>query len=348
MNDTLSKPRRIPYLDVLKFFAMYLVIWGHATQYGLANSIENGTFHPFAFINNAFHMPLFMTISGIFAASSLKYSFWQLIKNKFLQLLLPAFVWSGVEATILFFRGKSWWQLYGWVGVIWDYWFVKCLFLCYILYWVSIKLFNREIIACIFSLVVVLTIDQCGIVWLNVMLPFFWLGHFMRKAFTTKDIKTIWTIILGIAFIILLIFWSGNYTIYVNGGNFISINKLLFYPEKLFIYSYRFLTGGVGACFIILLFKQLIPLIQDKPWVHFIEKYGRETFAIYMIHVLALVTLANFYAFPEDTDVYLFDFVYAHFYNIIALGVSIFIIWVFSKWKWSRVLFLGKAERNLI
>lgn len=49
---------RILWLDALKCFAMFLVIWGHVIQYGVTDYLENDI-HIGIY---SFHMPLFMMI----------------------------------------------------------------------------------------------------------------------------------------------------------------------------------------------------------------------------------------------------------------------------------------------
>ena len=52
---------RILWLDALKCFAMFLVIWGHVIQYGVTDYLENDI-HIGIY---SFHMPLFFFLSGI-------------------------------------------------------------------------------------------------------------------------------------------------------------------------------------------------------------------------------------------------------------------------------------------
>jgi len=67
---------RILWLDALKCFAMFLVIWGHVIQYGVTDYLENDI-HIGIY---SFHMPLFMMISGFFAGNIAKYSFGKFLK----------------------------------------------------------------------------------------------------------------------------------------------------------------------------------------------------------------------------------------------------------------------------
>lgn len=69
---------RLLSFDYLKFFAIFLVVWGHCIeQLCSADSIEDSAYR---FIYS-FHMPLFMMISGYFSVSSLNLSVKSFVKK---------------------------------------------------------------------------------------------------------------------------------------------------------------------------------------------------------------------------------------------------------------------------
>lgn len=75
------------YMDILKGYAIIIVVLGHCIQAVYSDwsrlDVEKMII--------MFHMPLFMAISGYFAASSLKkYTITELIKKRFIQLMLPS------------------------------------------------------------------------------------------------------------------------------------------------------------------------------------------------------------------------------------------------------------------
>ena len=78
--------KRLPYFDVLKLFAIFLVLWGHCIQYFLSSQYSDEPVYRYIY---SFHMPLFMMISGYFSASSMRLHFTELITKKSRQLLLP-------------------------------------------------------------------------------------------------------------------------------------------------------------------------------------------------------------------------------------------------------------------
>lgn len=80
---------RLYSFDILKLFTIYTVVWGHCIQHLLHTG---PTENPVSLIIYSFHMPLFMTISGYFSSSSLKYPFIPFIRKKFQQLIYPCFL----------------------------------------------------------------------------------------------------------------------------------------------------------------------------------------------------------------------------------------------------------------
>lgn len=101
----MATKKRIAHLDLLKCFAIFMVLMGHGIQY-----LTPGDYcDKFSFrLIYSFHMPLFMAICGYFAWNTAKLSPANFIKKKFIQLLLPAFLyiliqicfirpWGGIE-----------------------------------------------------------------------------------------------------------------------------------------------------------------------------------------------------------------------------------------------------------
>lgn len=343
-NGTEVGKGRVGYLDALKFIAIYFVIWGHACQYGFEGTINNDIYHPATFFINSFHMPLFMMLSGVFASSSLKRTFGPFLLDKVRQLLIPAFLWSLIAAVILFLRGKNYFELYGVIGFITDYWFVKCLFICFLLYWVSIRLLKNEFVACLVTIALVLIIPKGSFVWVSSMLPFFWMGHFFKKGLLTKKVSWLMVALVGLGFVICLLGWSRNYTIYLNGSNFFSIVDGHFDPYTLFVMAYRFLIGTLGSLTFILLAKKVYPMVENWKGMGAIQRAGQETLGIYMVHVLLLVFVAHFYAIPNSVSVWLYDFLFVHIYNLIGLFGSLAIIYTLNRYRVTRVLLLGKRR----
>ncbi len=97
----MNNNKRIEYIDALKGFAIFIVIWGHSLL-----NLKNGYdfFHNpvFEFIYS-FHMPLFFMLSGFFFRSSLKLNMKEFFFKKSIQLLWPWIVWGLIAFFVWFF-----------------------------------------------------------------------------------------------------------------------------------------------------------------------------------------------------------------------------------------------------
>ena len=91
----ISRPRqRLPWVDNLKAFLIYLVVLGHCIQYTCGAYKDDILFY----IIYTFHMPLFMLISGFVSyRSEMK---WNVVSRRFFQLMIPFFVYTFGAALI--------------------------------------------------------------------------------------------------------------------------------------------------------------------------------------------------------------------------------------------------------
>ena len=124
---------RIAYIDLAKFIAITLVCIGHV------NSYNWGGLHHVIY---SFHMPLFMFMSGLFFRVKPNLSVKELIIKRAKTLLLPAITVSILSILIMTFYGdmtlrKAAIEFYGCA------WFLKCLFLCYIIVWLSMTVLKN-------------------------------------------------------------------------------------------------------------------------------------------------------------------------------------------------------------
>lgn len=82
---------RIAAWDLLKLFAIFFVLYGHCMQHLLDVNPQN---NPMFLWICTFHMPLFMTLSGLFAQKLYKNSFKVYLLKRSRQILLPTLSWS--------------------------------------------------------------------------------------------------------------------------------------------------------------------------------------------------------------------------------------------------------------
>ena len=266
---------RLLYIDILKAFTIYLVLWGHAIMHFQPDYKESYIFQ----VIYAFHMPLFMMLSGYFAISSMKMEIVPFIKKKFRQLLLPCISW-GVLCWIFISSGLIHGEFHlelrklftGWLGLIDNFWFLKSCFICYFLAWLcwhcgKFKLFA---IACVWFLCMLQ-----GRFHLNMMFPSFIVGMYLRENCYVEDVMLRRIYIFIILFIALL-----TYKIY-NQGNIGFIVQLVLG-----------LSGSLSCIGIFKLASNGNLLYQALDvWV----AIGQATLGIYVIQAILLETLMSQY-----------------------------------------------------
>ncbi|MBQ5752175.1 MAG: acyltransferase, partial [Bacteroidaceae bacterium] len=125
-------------IDLLKLFAIFLVLWGHCVQQFLSTPATGNEVYLTIY---SLHMPLFMMLSGYFSHSSLQLSFKDFIRKKSTQLLLPVISWSIIilllyticDLTIHKADYSSSSFKENLISAFGNFWFLKSLFVCYLL-----------------------------------------------------------------------------------------------------------------------------------------------------------------------------------------------------------------------
>ncbi len=141
-KHTLGK--RVKYLDALRGFAMFLVVYVHVVNLSIKIPANSSVVCDFIAL---FHMPLFFFISGIFAYKALdkwdcrklRNGFWR----KVTQLLIPTLLMMVIYQLVKY--GNA-------TGIIYGpgrYWFTYCLFIFFTVYYLIIALCKMIKKACI-------------------------------------------------------------------------------------------------------------------------------------------------------------------------------------------------------
>ncbi len=189
---------RIEAWDILKTFAIFLVIMGHFLQYMV--SWPPFECPLFAWIQT-FHMPLFMVISGFLSVRGYaKGNFKAYCKKRFMRIMIPCISWL-----VLIFLLKASLSDGGWSFtllknvLINDLWFLKSLFICCLLGFIAYNGKNHRVI----KVLVTIFISQIFWMW-NVftMYPCFLCGAciYIYWDFLMKNAKWILAI-FGLFFI---------------------------------------------------------------------------------------------------------------------------------------------------
>lgn len=214
--------KRIAYFDLLKLFAVLLVIVGHViSQYD-----DRGYGHPINVWIYSFHMPLFMFMSGLFFQNTLKKPFKEMVRSKSILLLLPLVSWSIINLIVNNLAvlpvsewNKAVWQYLTSFGPLHGLWYLKCLFLYLVVCYLTVKFLRNEYLASASTVVLFLLLPNVN--FSSQMIVFFWTGFFYNKISNAwLDAKgTQWLVLGGgiMMSFILLFLWEPDYS-YLNGS----------------------------------------------------------------------------------------------------------------------------------
>lgn len=281
MNTHIKKDR-ILWLDTVKLLAIFLVLWGHCAQHLL--TCEEWSNYIYIYIYS-FHMPLFMVISGFFAGNIFKHSFFEVMKNKTWQLIVPVVLWGTllyvIDTYMISNNTTSYLN-----SILWRYfWFLKSLFICFILfsigtYWIR----NKNA-----GLIIVLIISQFIVYYkIRYMFPCFVFGYIINRnlGFFKKHIWPIF-IISGIVYFLMVPEWDVH-----KMWPSVSKAQLLITPlYSLYQVYFKLIIGIAGSlvciCACYILFKD----ISTKGTTSRICELGQYTLSIYIIQSLLLETI---------------------------------------------------------
>ena len=175
--------QRIIWFDILKLFAMFLVVWGHCIQRFIAEDASDIEIYRFIY---SFHMPLFMCISGFFASNLINTDYRTTVYKKLRQLILPAITFSVLAAFFTVVKGIANDFIYEFKT---SFWFLKSAFICCLLYVSIYKIFQfiglkfNIINDLIILLLCSITVSHVGLLAIDRMFPSFLLGTIIHRNF---------------------------------------------------------------------------------------------------------------------------------------------------------------------
>lgn len=310
----MATKNRIAHLDLLKCFAIFMVLMGHCIQYFISGEYYNKVGYRIIY---SFHMPLFMTLCGYFAWGSTKLTVAKFIKKKFYQLILPAFLFVGIETIFKNWGGyKS-----ACLSAFWSFWFLKCAFICYCLFYIATRL-NRLWPKYNIGFILTIIISQfVGMFLIDMMYPCFVLGAIIQRnkeAISRNLLK--YTMIPGIVFLTMLIFFDASFWNYSYTFTLAIIpEELITSPDYWWIHFYKLIIGIAGTLFFFGLFELLFAKNNGgSRLMNWLSIIGQLTLGIYILQSYILENwLASTLNFDEINP-YVFNLIYC---PIISLGV---------------------------
>lgn len=334
------KKARIPYLDFLKFFAIASVLLGHSVEQITGNDFWDNPIWSFIY---TYHMPLFMLLCGYFFGSSLKLPLGELAKKKFVQLVIPsisAFIIMYAFVALTGFNPCPELMDFSWFGFFNAVWFLKCVFFCYLIGYITIKLLRSLWAAALVSVILVNILPFGDVDNVNFMLPMFWLGYFCEKeqeVLTKHRAKLL--IASVIAFAALLPFWSGRLTVYMVPIRIIDWTSGTFDFENLNITVFRMVIGMVGSMVFFLLAPWVYAKIENLRITPTLNNLGKCTLGLYWVQTFLLECTLHALGFYVSTAG---SFLAGPVIAVIEMTLCYQVVLLLKKNRYTRLLLLGE------
>lgn len=283
---------RIVYLDFIRGIAIILVVMGHFIQYNLSGYSANVIFN---FIYS-FHMGFFFFISGCVASISHNKYIWEnfhhFLKKKALQLLVPFFVWGGLNTFLLSSSNTIAWQVWI-IEIIKDPsknapWFIFSLFWMQVIYFaccamcektknknmLTIVLLSSVLIVTMLLLVKKLYLgSNFTWVWPGYLFMFL-LGHFVKML----EIKSLIQKIITVLSLALFIVSFPLFDFYSDNGMRMGVVKVI--------------SSMAFSLFAYYLIKNNYQVINEK-FSSFVNYLGTHTLEIYLTHYIIIRIICN-------------------------------------------------------
>lgn len=326
---------RIVYFDLLKLFAVLLVIVGHViSQYD-----SRGYSHPVNVWIYSFHMPLFMFMSGLFFRHTLLKKIKEIIYSKSILLLLPLFTWSIVNLvlnTLLITPIHDWdkavWHYITSFGPLHGLWYLKCLFIYLITCYLTVKIVKNEFFAAFLTIVLFMLLPDIN--FSSQMIVFFWIGHFYSKTNNRISYKKDQNMLisLGSGIIMLCIFlflWHSNYSYLHRTKSFLE-------------YIIFFIMGISSVLFWVQLFKLLFQNKKTK-LISALSHIGMCSLGIYCSQEYFYIP----HFFGRILDCYGCTMFFI-LWSIAILTICYILVLILQKNKYTSLFFLGNYNQEKI
>lgn len=279
----------------------------------------------------SFHMPLFMMVSGYFAVGSMRMDFFSMTLKKVRQILLPCFTWITIVWICLSLLDVIKGNQIQFVKLYWGYlnqfWFLKSLFICYLLAYFACK--NK------LAYVIAIILSQCiSYSFVNMMFPSFMIGMYLRNLDVYKSVIYKLRYILLALFCVMLCFFDQRFW----NIDLIS-SKVVFYGNIYYVmlYCYKMLVGLLGAISIMMIF---LVNFKNIDFPKFITRCGSMTLGIYILQSYILERFIG-RTIKFDMDSALFIPIVSVLVSIGIIIISVFIINLLYRSRFLNLILLG-------
>ena len=251
-------------INTIKGIAIILVVYGHTIQKGMSTQGQDFFLNPaFKFIY-AFHMPLFVLISGYLLAFSLKRkSAGETVKSRYVSLFVPFIAWGVLDIVVNHILGIVDGKGLAIINVPYELasnlflnpavWFLFTLFILSAVLVYSVELskrFGMMIVPCVYLLIACLPFNEyCALYYIKWFYMFYLTGYYINiygEHLIQRFNHVSWFVIATILFVVLLSFWTKSDYIYVHKMTLLSDH----YWEDAVRFVYRYGIGFIGIAMI--------------------------------------------------------------------------------------------------
>ncbi|MBP3818117.1 MAG: hypothetical protein J6H31_07395 [Butyrivibrio sp.] len=334
-NDNYSD-RRNTYIDFVKYFTIFCVLWGHVIQQTCM--LQNPNIDYIYRFIYTFHMPTFMSICGYYFAKSLnKYGLKKYVKIKLLyrlkSLIIPMLSFGAIKMVIF-----NKYDIIFYLQMVHDIWFlgslvINTIVVLAVFHWCNgdfghdIKFF---IMVAPFASIPKIEYGGQGLfMYLFFIIGFIFYNYFQSKLLYLLKMR--WLIFLSIFIITFIVF--DNLPFEPSGIIFFK-DELL---RSLIVFALKIILGITGTYLIFLSLYKIFPYLKNNFIVKLSVKRGRYTLDIYLLQIIILEIIGG-RIYREILRLYEYNIIYQ--YGIIGeIIMTIVITSIFME----IVVFCGKV-----
>ncbi len=338
------KQERNILIDVLKGFAILLVVLGHSVQYNMPGNFDNSLIFRIIY---SYHMPLFMFLSGFVSFGTFDGSKTKLIK-RFKSLIIPFWCWfiiSYIFSWLIYnLKGGSEPDFLNSILEVLKspdhgLWFLWVLFLNILVLFISLKISSKyeEILLLVFFALINVLVPLTGFTMLGMasltkLLLFFSIGYIFNKhASKLKKTISLAGFLSLIFYPVLVAFWSRS------GIPTFAEYITLIQPLKtiiIWVFNQAVPLTGILASY------KLFDLIVNYEFVFkdSLISLGRISLEIYSTHFYFFSFTYLLVFIPLDYRISLTF--------LVTLTATLLIQWLLKKSNWASFLLYGKPFKQ--
>lgn len=283
----------------------------------------------------SFHMPLFMILCGFFLSNRmLRLSFVDMLKEKSLQLLLPAITCTAVCCVYLFFARDT-------VNlrdeIIGNSWFLKTLFVYYVLFWLLKRIRLNDWLLFLISCICLFIVPRGSTLQLNLLWPYFFIGYFLKK-YRILDVLNERLYVVPI----FALMYIGTYSLQIHFDvpNYVPIN-IDSLQHQLHHILLRYTVALSGSMFVISLVSLIYKRWGNTDVLNYLASFGKYTLGVYVLQTILVVNMfPDTFAWRVESR-FMFDMVITPSLAVAILVLCLLIISLLSRNKVLDLLFFG-------